>query len=369
MSREHYYIERPTVLMPGLTAKPTRTGVVVAELHYSADPVAFTPEIIEQQMLRHGCVKNPDGTWRQSWQWRKELEIDWTAQAGKPVIDAQALDWQRQTNQRSPSFTYDYTIDHVGAGRWEAKLHRRQDRQGAVRAYLQADTQPESLPGGLAAVKRAVGIGIDVGEGVGASDSTIQGFFADNREQVFSFNSNSIKPTDLGRLAVALAREYNNALICCVRKMHGITVLRAILDEGKYGRVWQSKVVDRASEYNAKNFGWPGGEASSPYLFGKWVDALEKKTTILHDLTTIEQHAQYIYDEDGRITHQALVHLAPDARERHGDLVVACALAYRACLDMPLYSKKIPQGGPELHSFDWYDQQERLTEQGKPWQT
>lgn len=332
-------ITQPTVLIPAkpdgttgaaLTAKPTATGFVAVDLGPDADPIAMTPEILAGE--RAGLP---------GWRFQKEYCRNFGAQAGMPVFEQS---W----------------LDALAPGIVDAPLHMSwssitgtvtHDPDGDIRVWKRPDTPLEALSGVSGLRYRPCGIGIDVGEGVGASDSTIQVFFADNREQAAEYASNVVKPTDLGRIAVALARHYNSATICCVRKMHGITTLRAIMDDCGYRQVWRAKTNDRIVEQDTSSYGWPGGEASSPYLFGTWMDAIQHKQTILHSQTCLDQHRQYIYDPNGRITHQSLANLPPEVRERHGDLVIGCALAYRACLDACGATIEQGRARPEVESW------------------
>ena len=55
-----------------------------------------------------------------------------------------------------------------------------------------------------------------------------------------------------------------------------------------------------------------------------------------------------------------------EVRERHGDLVVACALAYRACLDMPKYRKQY-DARIKPYSFEWRAQQARQAQEAGGW--
>jgi len=176
-----------------------------------------------------------------------------------------------------------------------------------------------------------------VGEGVEKSDSTISVMAADTREIVATFACNTIRPGLLGRFAVEVGKHYNNALICCVRKMHGMTALRAIADVG-YPMIWRATNPKRGlREVKIKDLGWPRGEITSDLLVGPWVDALEQGIPIIRCLETTEQHRQYIYDERGKPCHQRLKSYTPEVREKHGDLVISAALAYRACIDLPKY--------------------------------
>jgi hypothetical protein len=349
-------ITEPTILMPGLTARPTSRGFVSVDLGLEADPIAFTPDVIEQEKLRLGSRKDPDGTWKLSWKYRKEYLRDFEAQSGKPVFENEWLDAQ-QAGLMNPLYCMD--LDESG------KLVERAG--GRLKVFVPPDAQPDDLPAGCSGVIRACGMGMDVSEGVSASDSTIQVFFADTWEQAAEFACNTISPVDLGRFAAEVGRYYNNALICCVRPMHGITTIRTILDECGYPYLWQNKIPTRFSERTAAEIGWTKGESSSPLLFGKWVDAVQYAKCKLHSVTTLDQHRQYIYDDNGRITHQALVHLPPEVRNRHGDLVVGAALAIRACIDQPQYARVIPPPEPPVHSVEWFrrqDQAQRAREQG-----
>ena len=350
-------ITEATKLMTGLTARPTKTGFVSVEIAYQADPIGFTPDVIASE--KAGLP---------GWRWNKEYERMWDAQAGQPVFENEWLGWQAERIEK-PLMTLAWDPEAKGLG--VEGVHPdhpalvQRDR-GLIKVFRLPETPPDVLPAGVVGLRRACGIGIDVSEGVGASDSTIQVFFADNNEQCAEYACNTVRPADLGRIAVALARYYSDALICCVRKMHGITVLRTIMDECKYPFVWRSKPMDKVMELDAKSYGWPGGEATSPYLFGKWTDALQYDTVKLHSLTTLDQHRQYIYDASGRITHQARADLPVEVRERHGDLVVACALAYRACLDMPRYRKERTRA-IKPYSFEWRAEQARIAKEASGW--
>jgi len=325
-------VTEPTVILPGndidigITARPNATGFAAVEIGMGADPIAFTPEIVEGEMKRLGCHQREDGTWKLSWRFRKEYLRDATAAAGQPVFDPDALD--RQSGHLcNPQYLMD--LDESG------KLIKRE--RGRVKVWIPPDAQIAGLPEHIEGVERSFGIGMDVSAGVAKSDSTIEVMAALGKEQAAEFGSNTIQPPDLGRMAVAIAGYYNDALICCVQKIHGLTVLRTIVDECQYGMVWRATQPGQMSEKRTDTMGWTRGEASSALLFGKWVDAIEHDETILHSLVCWEQHGQYIYHELAHITHQSLADLPRDLRERHGDYVVGIALAYRACLDLPKF--------------------------------
>jgi len=341
--------------MPGVTARPTRRDIVVVNLHYSADPEAFTPEVLARERRRHGCTTEHDGSWKASWKWQKEMELDWTAQSGRPVFENEWLAVQR-THLGEP--LYRMGLDE------NDELVRMDD--GPVLVFIDPRDQPVSLPGEIETIERSFAIGMDIGAGVGESDSTIEVFAVAGREQAAEFGSNTIQPAELGRLAVKVAKYFNNALICPVNKLHGVTTLRAMVDAG-YSYIWRSKKQLTVAETPVNRLGWGGGESSDENLFGKWIDAIQHAETILRSVRCLDQHQQYLYDDLGRITLASLSSAPMEIRKRHGDYVVACALAYRACIDSPLFKKPVAkEPDPTSYAYRARERQ-RVRERERQW--
>jgi hypothetical protein len=315
-------ITEPTLLCPGMTAKPTSRQVVVVDIDPAADPIALTPEILDSERARLGSKRNADGTWTESWKFRKEYGRDFFAVSGQAVFDDAALDWQRG-HVANPLYRMD--LDESG------KLIVRE--RGRLLVYLEPDSQPAEMPPDVVQVRRAFGLGMDVGAGTGASDSAIEVLTQDTREQCAELADNRISPTDLGRFAAAVGRWYNDALICCPSRMHGLTTIRAMRDECKYGNIWHTKILNRPYETSTDALGWRRGESTDEYLFGRWIDAIDKRAAILHGIATVEQHRAWVYDEQQRICHRDLIDAPEELRHRHADRVIACAMAWRAACD------------------------------------
>lgn len=344
-------ITESKVLLPGndidigITARKNTNGFVAVDIGMACDPEVFTPEMVALEAAGLGGIKG--------WRFCKEYFRDWLAQSGQPVFEPP---WIERQHARAIDPIYCMDLDSHG--------RLVSGNAGRVKVFVDPQSQPEHGVPGVERVTRQFGIGMDVGEGVGESDSTIQVMCRDRMEHAAEFASNRIHPAPLGRLAAAVARYFNNALICPVRKMHGITVIRGIKESG-YTRIWHSRTATRIVDVRSKDLGWPKGEATSADLFGPWMNAMEKDAVILHGLTTIQQHGQYIYDEFGRITHQALAHLPVEVRQRHGDLVIGIALAYRACLDLPRFTDFVPPKAPVMsfkHRREEFDREKARKE-------
>jgi hypothetical protein len=341
-------ITEPTVLIPGLTARRNSTRIVAVDLHYSADPLGMTDEKLEMLADEMGG--------RDTWRWRKEMELDPYAQAGEALFLGEWLDWQRR-QCCNPIRLMD--VDPAGSSLAEHP-------SGKVKTWLEPRALPKDLPELVESAERTFGIGMDVGAGTGASDSTIVVMCAQGFEQAAEFKSNRILPWNLGLLAVAVAHYFNDALICCVQKMHGSSAIRAMVAAG-YTRLWRTRVANRIAETPTKNLGWPHGEIPDKLLYDRWAKALSEHATILHGVETVEQHRQYVFDEEGRPCFQRHKGLNPTARQQHADLVVAAALAYRACRDLPKFIHPVTRLLPQETLAGRREQWRRTRTARDPW--
>jgi len=327
------------VIMAGMTARGNYNEFVAVDLGIEADPKTFTPALIASE--KRGMP---------GWRWLKEYQRDWDAQTGSPVFEEEWIARQR-LHAIDPVERMDlHKVLVEGRVQRDSLGHTKyilvHKAKGRVKIFVRPDSIPPGDPAGSRR-RRTAGIGMDVGEGVEKSDSTISVMFADIREQAATVACNTIRPGELGRLAALVGRLYNDALICCVRKMHGLTAIRSIADSG-YPMIWRGTDPKKMAAPKIKDLGWSHGEATSDLLFGRWIDAMGSEDLItLRDLETIEQHRQYIYDEMGRACHQRLKSQPVAVREKHGDLVIATALAYRACIDLPKYKIRPAEQAPQ----------------------
>ena len=321
-----------------MTAKPTSRGVVVVDLGPEANPIDLTPAIMRLERFRLGCAELPDKTWRLSWKFRREYLRDYEAMTGQRVFEDEPLAMQTP-NLQNPLYRMDIQMFTLEEDKVEWRLVRKDN--GRLLVYAEPDAQPPTMPPGAERVIRNCGIGMDVSEGVGNSDSTIEVFFADNMEQAAELADNRISPPELGRFAAAVGRWYNDAVVCCVRKLHGLTTLRTMVDEANYSNLWHHRLAQNTYEKETKKLGWATGEMSSALLIDPWNDTISNGKCIIRSQKTLDQHRLYIYNERGEITYQPVAHLSPEVRDRHGDTVVGCALARRACQEMHFFKSVV----------------------------
>lgn len=329
----HIAIGDRKVIMRGMSVRGNGNEFVAVDLGYEASPLITAEHIASQR-------RNSPG-----WRFAQEYERNWDAQTGAPVFEESWMSAQ-DNNSRNPLYLMElHTVTRDGIPQRTSLGHVKQMLVKHPRGRLKVYVQPDETAGQTFTL-RNYGIGMDVGAGVEKSDSTIVVMSSHNREQAASLACNTIRPSELGRFAAVVGKWYNDALICCVLKMHGLTALRAITDVG-YPMIWRSRSAKKGFvEAKTKNMGWPYGEVGD-LLLGRWRDALGTDGIILlRDLETIQQHRQYVFDEYGRPCHQRLKSEPMMVREKHGDLVIGAALAYRACIDLPQYKRVAPDRAP-----------------------
>lgn len=309
-------ITAPATLIPGLDVRKNKTGFVAVRLHYSADPEGWPPDAVEAKRNE-----------LPGWMFRKEFDIEFGAQSGQPVFEQEWTDAQLQ-HIRNPLFRMDIEdngLVNTPAGRLrvygDTGVHLLNDDDGRQRRFA---------------------IGVDVSEGVASSESALVVLDCDNTDgprQAAEMGDPSITPADLGRFVAATAKHFNDALVCCVRKMHGVTALRAMIDAG-CSHLWHHRIADRLVEQQAEALGWAKGEATES-LMGPLIDAMHHERIRLRSDELLRQLGEYIYDVSGRITHQRLADLNEQLRQRHGDRAIALALAVKAAKDVGRF---IPYG-------------------------
>ena len=414
--QDNWVIDSPnsTVILPGnrhdigLIVRKNQSGFVAVDLGMGADPETFTDALVLSERMGMGGRVLPDGTVRDSWRFRKEYKRDATAASGQPVFEPEWLDWQQQ-HLREPAYRMDLDLTPadlslpqarlglpegfrlpnvtepyaVGVSRdvaglvvlgasfwtWTVDDRRRELRQwlvrkanGRVAVWIDPASRPVGLPSGLESAVRTFAAGADVGEGVQQSETTCVVLTGDTREQAAEFGSSRITPGDFGVLMAAMCRYFNDALAVPVRKMHGITTIRAMLEEGGYGRIWHERRSERAIETRAEALGWAKGETSDDLLFGRWVTAVKEHRVTIHSATLWQQLGQYIYDDQGRICMGSLAWLSVEERKRHGDRAVAAALAWLGVMDLPKWRQEKPTDNAPMYSLNWRRDQRGDTE-------
>jgi hypothetical protein len=117
-----------------------------------------------------------------------------------------------------------------------------------------------------------------------------------------------LRPAELARAAVELAREYGGALIGVERNNHGAAVLAYIETNERYGRVYKQ----------GREAGWLTTAASKPEMVARIGSLLQQTPELFLSKRLLGECRTYVAGENGKTT---------AAGGEHDDLVMAMAVA------------------------------------------
>jgi hypothetical protein len=172
--------------------------------------------------------------------------------------------------------------------------------------------------------------GADVSLGTGSSNSALCVYDAATNEKLAEYANPYIRPEDLARQAVALARWMNKALIIWESNGPGRNFGARVIDLG-YGNIYYRRREEAISREVTEIPGWPATKESKRFLFEEYRAALEKFLCVNRSKVALEETLEYVHDNAGGVEHaRARDKSDPTgARANHGDRAGADALAWR----------------------------------------
>jgi len=293
----------------------------------------------------------------------ENLDID-DEGSSSVVFDPKTLHMQRALYVRPPTFRGTVALPRgeiVDPSQefWSRPLHKigfvPAEAGSTGRLWWWGDLR-EDADGILRPPPFPCGIGVDVAQGVGASDSVITFENAETGEQVGRWRHNLTMPNELGQflylLGFWLARgnpertptiaiEANGpgaAVILTLRRLEYPTLYRMPKDETKVRR-------------EKPNYGWTSTRHNKRSMLEVFRGALARREVQSHDAEMLDQCAAYTNYEEGGVGPLTLSGMSEEQRAQHGDMVISAMLAHEACLRMPAS----PEGKHEAPpgSFGW----------------
>jgi hypothetical protein len=116
-----------------------------------------------------------------------------------------------------------------------------------------------------------------------------------------------LRPSELAKAAVALAKEYGEATVAVERNNHGAAVLAYLETNEKYRRVWR----------DGRDAGWLTTAASKPEMIARLGSLLEQTPQRFHSRRLLGECRTFVSGERGR---------TGAAKGAHDDLVMAMAV-------------------------------------------
>lgn len=174
-------------------------------------------------------------------------------------------------------------------------------------------------------------LGADVSAGTGASNSTMAVYEENTNEKVMEYANPSILPDDFGRLVVAAARFFNEALVVPDRSgPTGEVMVARMRSEGYEGRIYRRKNAKKIGQPVTDEVGvWLNPQARTTVLM-QYRSAIADAAVVNRSSRAMDECLAFICRMDGSIEHSASANAKDPggARSNHGDIVIADALAW-----------------------------------------
>lgn len=206
-------------------------------------------------------------------------------------------------------------------------------------------------------------MGVDVSAGTGASNSTFAVYSRRTNEKVAEFADPAILPDNFGRLVVAAARFFNDAMVVPDRSgPTGEVFVRRVLAEG-YTNIYFRRNERKIGAPKTDEPGVWLNPAMKTAVLTQYRDAIGRVTVINRSERAMDECLRFIMTQNGCVEHSSATNAndPSGARTNHGDLVIADALATlalteNAVRDVP-QEQKIP-----YNSLAWRMREERMRE-------
>lgn len=210
------------------------------------------------------------------------------------------------------------------------------------------------------------GMGVDISFGTGASNSAISVVNKLTGEKVAAWADAKTSPHELGRMAVSLARWFNNAFLIWEAngpgRIFGDTVQKLGYRNFYYRR------QERRLFKNYTDFpGWYATPETKTALLGEYQRALREREYINRQVESIEECRCYVFHPStGHIVHNEAYNAndPSGARQNHADRVVADALSFKTISERPVRSEDKPVEIP-VGSLAWRIQLRKERERSK----
>jgi len=178
-------------------------------------------------------------------------------------------------------------------------------------------------------------MGADVSAGSGASNSVAS--IADKKtgEKIAVWRDSKTAPNRFARQAIALAKWFNNALMCWdASGPTGMVFTKRVL-EACYPNIYYRKNVKKVGNLITREAGYYLNPAAKTSLFEDYREALADRKFINRSDQGLKECLQFIRKSDGTIEHSEAMNTQDPsgARTAHGDEVVADALCSLVLVD------------------------------------
>lgn len=191
-------------------------------------------------------------------------------------------------------------------------------------------------------------LAVDTAAGTGSSNSCISVGNKKTGEKIAEFASATIKPHELARYAVAMAKYFNNAFMIWEANGPGRIFGDTVIELGYrniYYRANDKSISKKVSDIP----GWYSTKDTKLALLGDYRKALSSGDFINRSYQGLRECREYIFTQSGTVEHARSINTIDPtgAKENHGDRCIADALLYKGMKSMSLLRQQtqdVPAG-------------------------
>jgi hypothetical protein len=197
--------------------------------------------------------------------------------------------------------------------------------------------------------KNKVTLGVDVSAGTGSSNSCISGWDVVTNEKILEFASPYVRPEELARLAVSLARWLGNAFLLWEANGPGRQFGDRVMELG-YGNIYYKKKDESITKKSTTIPGWHATRETKLVLLGSYRNMIEKQKCANRSKDALDETLEYVFLPNGSVVHSRSTDKEDPsgAGASHGDRVIADALGVLGLREIASSPKveepKIPPG-------------------------
>jgi len=211
----------------------------------------------------------------------------------------------------------------TGRGTWEIWCDLVGDEAGLVRPWQHATYV----------------MGIDIGAGTGDSESVISVLHVETKTKVGQFRSTTHSPDALAMMACAAGYWFGGrrgyALLAPERNGGWGKRFLNRCRKLKYPWIYRNIVEDQDNLKKRERYGWLSTREAKAELLEGYRGALARDDFLNSSEDALKQCMEYVYYENGGVGPGAREDQSEESRKRHGDMVIADALAVLAAEQAP----------------------------------
>lgn len=192
-------------------------------------------------------------------------------------------------------------------------------------------------------------LGIDLGKGQGASNSTISVTCNETREKIASFADANTPPHEMARLACAAGiwvggRVGLPLIIWENNGDPGFDFGNQLVQVYRYPRIYFARAAGTLLQKKGKRYGWRSSAEGKANALGILRRAYAHGKFRNHDVKALDECLTYVHYDNGGIGPAELVEESDANRKSHGDRVIADMLCLVALTEAPRY--RAGEAGP-----------------------